>query len=142
MSEGVLDMDAYRGGRIPLADWEFTELIGDIILAEYMDHLEGEGQAVVNRGGILVPTGLVQHCCRGAKVLMGGPDVPKNIKPGKILMVPYDRGIPAISAKDNKALIFINAPRIFGIVEPRKQPKAKKLMSPRLQAVKYLHDRK
>lgn len=124
MSEGVLDMDAYRGGRVPLGDWEFTDLMGDIILAEFLDHLEGEGQAVVERGGILIPTALVQNTWRVAKVLMCGPDVPKTIKPGKVLLVPYDRGIPAISTHDNKSIVFINAPRIFGVVKPRKNKKA------------------
>ena len=110
-----LNLEDCNKDAIP-SDWEITDVLGDIIMCEYVDENEtGE----VYRNGIYVQKSMVLYLWRVVKVLKIGPQCTGNIKIGDHLMVPSDKGLPAIT-KNKKKLVFINEPRVFGIVKPAK----------------------
>lgn len=111
-----IDLDMYQGGHIPL-DWEIVGVTGDIIMGEYADEDES-GDDLVNRDGILVKSSVTKAMWRIVKVVMVGPGVPEEYGIGKYLMIPGNLGIP-MTKFNGKNRIFINAERVFCVVEPK-----------------------
>jgi len=110
-NNGIADLDMYRDCPLP-EDYEITELLGDVILAEYADVAE-DGQSLV-RNGIVLPQSVVdQRAWRVGKVILAGPDA-RQVKPGSYIIFPGDKGIVGIH-KGGKTVIFLNEQRIFGI---------------------------
>lgn len=112
--KGLANLDVYKGMNMP-TDYKITELLGDIIMAEYVD-ADSDGR-LVNRGGIYIDNDLSRNTWRVAEVTLVGPDVSDRVKIGSLVMFPNDKGIPAVTMS-KKPAIFLNEERIFGIVEP------------------------
>ena len=113
-NKGLVEIEEYRNNPLP-EDYEITQVLDDIIMAEYAD-LSEDGQNVV-RNGILLPQGVVdQRAWRVAKALVVGPRT--SVKPGQYFIFPGDKGIKGLS-KGGKQVIFLNEERIFGVCEPR-----------------------
>ena len=112
-NQGLAEIEQYNGMKLP-EDYEITELLGDVIMAEYVDC--DESGEMVNRGGIFVSNDITRNTWRIAKIIMTGPLAPETLTPGKFIMFPNDKGIPAVS-KGTRPRIFLNAERIFGICE-------------------------
>lgn len=113
-NNGLIEVDAYKDCPLP-EDYEITELLGDIIMIEYVD-VAPDGKSLI-RNGIILPSQVVDNrSWRVAKVKLVGPEV-KQVKVGDIVMFPGDRGLQAIQ-KNGKASIFLNENRIFGICKP------------------------
>ena len=112
-NQGLKEIEQYQGMKLP-EDYEVTELLGDVIMAEYVDC--DESGELVNRGGILVSNDISRNTWRVAKIILTGPTVPENVVPGKFILFPNDKGIPAVN-QGGRPRIFLNAERIFGIVE-------------------------
>jgi hypothetical protein len=114
-NQGLKEIEVYKGMKLP-EDYEITELLGDMIMVEFADC--DESGDLINRGGIYINSDVTRNTWRIAQIVMVGPLVPENLQPGKYIMFPNDKGIPAV-AKNGKARSFLNAERIFGIVEPK-----------------------
>lgn len=123
--KGLADIDVYKGMNMP-TDYKITELLGDIIMAEYVDS-DCDGR-LVNRGGIFIDNDMSRNTWRVAEVTLTGPAVSDRIKVGTLVMFPNDKGIPAVTMS-KKPAIFLNEERIFGIVEPAEQDKPAKSKS-------------
>jgi hypothetical protein len=112
-NNGMADLDAYKDCPLP-EDYEITELLGDVILAEYAD-VADDGKSLI-RNGIVLPHSVVsQRAWRIGKVLLVGPDA-KQVKPGHNIMFPGDKGLIGLN-KGGKTVVFLNEQRIFGICE-------------------------
>ncbi len=110
-NNGLADLDPYQDCPLP-EDYEVTELLGDVIMAEYADVAE-DGKSVV-RNGIILPNGVAdKKAWRVGKVLLVGPTA-KQVKVGQHVIFPGDKGIMGIQ-KAGKTVIFLNEERIFGI---------------------------
>lgn len=114
---GLTDISVYQGMKIP-DEYEFTEVLGDLIMAEYVDCNE-DGQ-LVNRGGILINNDVTRNTWRVAKILMHGKGCTDVIQDGLLIMFPSDKGIPHI-VSGKRPRVFINEERIFGIVKVKEQ---------------------
>lgn len=114
-NKGLTNIEVYTGMKIP-EDYEITELLGDIIMAEYTD-CDQSGQ-LVNRGGIFINNDITRNTWRVAKILLHGKGCSDIVKVGKYILFPNDRGIPHIVSGENPR-VFINEERIFGICEPK-----------------------
>tara|TARA_R110000772_G_scaffold173482_3_gene285422 strand:+ start:39 stop:410 length:372 start_codon:yes stop_codon:yes gene_type:complete len=106
-------IEKYAIESVPTQDWEFTQLLDDIIMCRYID---ADDDGNVKRNGIFIPTDATKQVWRVAEVIMVGDTVPDYITPGVKLMFPSDKGIPAVT-RDGTNIIFLNVERIFGIVE-------------------------
>lgn len=115
--KGLPQIEQYAGLSIS-ADYEITEVLGDIIMAEYVDCSE-DGE-LVNRGGILLNNNISQNTWRVARVLLHGSACSNIIKKNKLIMFPNDKGIKAIAGKKKKPIVFLNEERIFAVVKPAK----------------------
>lgn len=116
---GLIQLEEYKGAKIPLDEWDIIFPLDDIIMAEYVDTDDGD---LIKRDGLYLPKAVVEHSWRVCRALLCGPNV-KNIKPNDYFMVPSDKGISGISInKDGKSkiILFVNEPRIFCIVKPKK----------------------
>jgi hypothetical protein len=112
-NNGLVEIEEYRNSPLP-EDYEITDLLDDIIMAEYAD-VSADGQSVM-RNGILLPQGVVdQKAWRVGKVVLAGPNA--NLKPGQHFIFPGDRGLRSIN-KNGKQLVFINEERIFCLCKP------------------------
>ena len=110
-NNGLPDLDQYKDCPLP-EDYEITELLGDVILAEYAD-VADDGKSLV-RNGIILPHAVVdQKAWRVGKVLLVGPDA-RQVKVGQHIIFPGDKGIVGIQ-RGGKTVIFLNEQRIFGI---------------------------
>lgn len=114
-NHGLTDIEVYSKMSLP-TDYEITEVLGDIIMAEYVD-CDDDGQ-LVNRGGILVNNDVTRNTWRVAKILKRGKGCSDIIQEGKLIMFPNDKGIPSVT-QNKKPAVFINEERIFGICEVR-----------------------
>ena len=93
-------------------EYEVDKLLGDIIMAEYVDeNAHGE----VNRNGIWVKEDIGTKLWRTAKVIKIGPLCPKEITEGCFVRFPSDKGIKGVFL--GKKYIFLNAERIFCVVK-------------------------
>ncbi len=116
-NNGLPDLDAYKDCPLP-EDYEVTELLGDVIMAEYADVAE-DGKSLV-RNGIILPTEVVdRRAWRIGKVLLVGPDA-RQVKKGHHIIFPGDKGIIGIQ-QGGKTVIFLDEKRIFGICEASKK---------------------
>jgi co-chaperonin GroES (HSP10) len=99
-------------------DYEITELLSNVISAEYVDVAE-DGKSII-RNGIVLPNQVVdQRAWRIAKVKLAGPDC-RQVKPGDVVIFPGDRGIQGIQ-RNGKMVIFLSEDRIFGICKYDKE---------------------
>jgi len=113
-NNGLPDLDQYKNCPLP-EDYEITELLGDVVMAEYADVAE-DGKSLV-RNGIILPSEVVdQKAWRVGKVLLVGPDT-RQVKVGHHIIFPGDKGIIGIQKK-GKTIIFLDEKRIFGICKP------------------------
>ncbi len=113
-NNGLPDLDQYKNCPLP-EDYEITELLGDVVMAEYADVAE-DGKSLV-RNGIILPSEVVdQKAWRVGKVLLVGPDT-RQVKVGHHIIFPGDKGIVGIQKK-GKTIIFLDEKRIFGICAP------------------------
>jgi len=115
-NQGLQEIEVYQGMKLP-EDYEITEVLGDIIMAEFVDCSEDGG--LLQRGGIYINTDVTRNTWRVAQVILKGPACSERIQAGKYIMFPNDKGIPAVS-KGKRPRIFINEERLFGICEPTK----------------------
>jgi hypothetical protein len=111
-----LQLDNMLGIGIP-GEWEIEDVLGDIVMAEYVDENE---QGEVKRDGIWLKQEVTNRMWRVARILKKGPGCSERIKIGELYMFPSDRGIPMITFK-RKKLVFFNEERIFARVTPSKQ---------------------
>jgi len=101
-------------------DYEITELLSNVISAEYVD-VADDGKSII-RNGIVLPNQIVDNrAWRIARVLLAGPAC-KQVKPGNIIIFPGDRGLQALK-RNGKMMIFLSEDRIFGICEADKPVK-------------------
>lgn len=113
-----LNLDECQNITITSQEYEIDEVLGDIIMAEYIDeNKKGE----VNRGGIWIKEDLGTRVWRTARVIKCGPQVSDQIKPGSIIQFPSDKGIKQIH--NGQKYIFLNAERIFCTVKVAKTSK-------------------
>ena len=112
-NNGIANLDPYQDCPLP-EDYEITELLGDVIMAEYADVAE-DGKSLV-RNGIILPNEVVdKKAWRVGKVLLVGPDT-KQVMKDHYIIFPGDKGIVGIQ-KGGKTVIFLNENRIFGICQ-------------------------
>ena len=110
-NNGIADLDPYQDCPLP-EDFEVTELLGDVIMAEYAD-VATDGKSLI-RNGIILPNEVVdKKAWRVGKVLLVGPNA-KQVKVGHHVIFPGDKGIIGIQ-KGGKTVIILNEERIFGI---------------------------
>ena len=112
-NQGLKEIERYTGMNLP-EEYEITEVLGDIIMAEYVD--TDESGDYVDRGGIFVDTNMSKNTWRVAEIILHGAGCSDIIEKGKCIMFPDDKGIPAVN-KSGKPRIFLNESRIFGICE-------------------------
>jgi hypothetical protein len=122
-NKGLPELEMYANMSLP-ADYEITEVLGDIIMAEFVDCSQ-DGELLM-RGGILINNNMTQNTWRVAKVLIHGKGCSDIIKKGVLIMFPNDKGIKAVlPGKKKRPVIFLNEERIFGIVSQKTKVKAK-----------------
>ena len=115
-NNGLPSLDPYQDCPLP-EDYEITELLGDVIMAEYADVAE-DGKSLI-RNGIILPNEVVdKKAWRIGKVLLVGPDT-KQVKKDQHVIFPGDKGIVGIQ-KGGKTVIFLDEKRIFGICQTNK----------------------
>lgn len=114
-NNGLVEIENYKEHPLP-TEFEITEVLYDIIMAEYIDVTEdGRG---LKRNGIILPQGVVDNkSWRVGRVLLAGPNVSERLQPGACFIFPGDKGMPSVR-KDGKLLIFINEDRIFCLCKP------------------------
>jgi co-chaperonin GroES (HSP10) len=109
-NQGIAPED-YKDLPLP-EDYEITELLGNVISAEYVD-VADDGKSLI-RNGIILPNQIVDNrAWRIARVVLAGPDC-KQVKPGHIVIFPGDKGLQALK-RNGKMVIFLSEDRIFGI---------------------------
>ena len=111
-----IDMTAYRGSNIP-NNWEITAVTGDILMVEYADSPDKDGE-YVDRGGVLINTAITPQVWRVGRIVKAGPGASQFAKEGAFVMFPNDKGIP-LTKFNNKNYIFLNEQRIFAYVTPK-----------------------
>lgn len=110
-NNGLPTLDPYENCPLP-EDYEIVELLGRVIMAEYVD-VASDGKSLV-RNGIILPNEVVdKKAWRVGKVLLVGPQT-KQVKQGQTIIFPGDKGIVGIQ-KGGKTVIFLDEERIFGI---------------------------
>lgn len=113
-NSGLVEIEEYKNSPLP-EDYEITQMLDDVIMAEFADVSE-DGQSVM-RNGLHLPQGVVdQKAWRVGKVIIAGPRA--TLTPNTYFIFPGDKGLRSIR-KDGKQLIFINEQRIFGICTPK-----------------------
>lgn len=101
-------------------DYEITEVLSNVIVAEYVDVAE-DGRSLV-RNGIVLPNQVVdQRAWRVAKVNLTGPEC-KQVKIGDIVIFPGDKGLQGLQ-RNGKMSIFLSEDRIFGICKQDREIK-------------------
>lgn len=112
-NQGIAPED-YKDLPLP-EDYEITELLSNVIAAEYADVAE-DGKSIM-RNGIILPAQVVDHrAWRVARVTLAGPEC-KQVKKGDIVIFPGDRGLQSLQ-RNGKMIIFLSEERIFGICKP------------------------
>lgn len=113
-NKGLVEIEQYGNAALP-EDYEITEVLDDVIMAEYAD-VAGNGKEII-RNGLFIPEGVVdQKAWRVGKVIITGPNVKnKTLRtPGATFIFPGDRGLRSIR-QDGRQILFINEDRIFGV---------------------------
>jgi hypothetical protein len=109
-----LNLDEMMGTQVP-ADWDIVGVLGDIIMAQYIDENE-DGE--VKRGSVWIKIDMTRKTWRVAKVIKRGPGCSEHIKEGDLIQFPSDKGIPMVAMNKDK-FVFLNESRIFAIVKPK-----------------------
>lgn len=123
---GLIEIEQYSNAVLP-EDYEITEVLDDIIMAEYADASK-DGKEIM-RNGIFIPEAIAdQKAWRIGRVLKTGPRVGNNSlkTEGTFFIFPGDRGIRSI-ARNGRQVIFINESRIFGVCVPKVQQQQEKV---------------
>lgn len=110
----TLDLDNVGGMVIP-TDWQIKSVMGDIIMAEYIDEND---QGEVFRGGIWLKQEVTNKMWRVAKVIKIGAGCYGQVKEGDLIMFPSDKGLKMVNF-DKRKYVFLNEERIFAVVEAR-----------------------
>jgi hypothetical protein len=113
-NKGLVEIEQYGNAALP-EDYEITEVLDDVIMAEYAD-IAGNGREIM-RNGLFIPEEVVdQKAWRVGRVIITGPNVRnKTLRtPGATFIFPGDRGLRSIR-QDGKQILFINEDRIFGV---------------------------
>ena len=121
-NKGLVDIEQYGNAALP-EDYEITEVLDDVIMAEYAD-LAGNGKEII-RNGLFIPEGIVdQKAWRVGRVIFTGPRVRNESlrTPGTTFIFPGDRGMRSIT-QDGKQILFINEDRIFGVCKIKESAK-------------------
>ncbi len=120
-----IDLDKMGSVEVPALDWVIDEVLDDIIMAQFVDIVDGE---YISRNGVLVKLDVAKQLWRVGKVLKVGPECNEKIKPGVHVLFPNDRGIhvPKVGGLTN--ICFINEERIFGIVSSAKIEEKKRAL--------------
>jgi len=114
MSHLNLQIDAYKHQLLP-ENYEIIEVLGDIIMGEYIDVAE-DGKSLM-RNGIILPIETVDNrAWRIVKALLVGPEV-KQVKVGDVIIIAGDKGLQSIN-RNGKMTVFFNQDRTFGICKP------------------------
>lgn len=112
-----LNLDEMQGlGTVSNTDYEIDEVLGDIIMAEFIDQND---QGEVNRGGIWIKEDIGTKMWRTAKVVKIGSQVKPPVTVGCFIRFPSDRGIRMVGMEGTR-FIFLNAERVFCTVTPKK----------------------
>ena len=117
-NRGLVEIEQYGNAALP-EDYEITEVLDDVIMAEYAD-IAGNGREII-RNGLFIPEEVVdQKAWRVGRVIITGPNVKnKTLRtPGATFIFPGDRGLRSIR-QDGKQILFINEDRIFGVCVPK-----------------------
>lgn len=121
-NQGLTELEQYTGMKLPTDDWNITGVLGDIIMAKYVD-CSDDGKLIL-RGGIYVDNDVSRYTWRVAEVILAGPGCSEQIKPGVNIIFPNNKGVPGVMipgrGKARIPVIFLNEERIFGVCEPRK----------------------
>ena len=123
-NKGLVEIEQYGNAALP-EDYEITEVLDDVIMAEYAD-IAGNGREII-RNGLFIPEEVVdQKAWRVGRVIITGPGVKnKTLRtPGSTFIFPGDRGLRSIR-QDGKQILFINEDRIFGVCVPKQTPEIK-----------------
>lgn len=113
-NRGLPELEAYESSPLP-EDYEITELLGDVIMAEYVD-IAADGKSLV-RNGIILPQGVTDNkAWRVGKVLLTGPQT-AQVQAGHYVIFPGDKGIKGMQ-RGGKHVVFLDENRIFGICKP------------------------
>lgn len=115
-----IDLERYKGQHLP-NNWEIEGVTGDVLLCEFSDTADKDGE-YVDRGGVLISTDVTREMWRVARIVFSGPGASINAQAGKYILFPNDRGIP-MTKFDGKDYIFINEERILAFVKPRSEDK-------------------
>ena len=113
-NKGLVEIEQYGNAALP-EYYEITEVLDDVIMAEYAD-IAGNGREIM-RNGLFIPEEVVdQKAWRVGRVIITGPNVRnKTLRtPGATFIFPGDRGLRSIR-QDGKQILFINEDRIFGV---------------------------
>lgn len=111
-----MELDKVQGVEIPSLDWEITDVLDDIIMAQFVD-TDNDGQHI-QRNGIYIKVDPAKQLWRVGRVIAAGPKCSDKIKTGVFILFPNDRGIQVPQVGGYKNVAFINEPRIFGICKP------------------------
>jgi hypothetical protein len=105
-----------------LEGYKLCTVLDDIILAEFIDVVSGEGGDCIERNGILVPMSQTHQAWRKAVVRLKGVGVTQcNV--GDVILFPQSMGIKVsnldVDGVEGKLKdgIFLNENRIFGVAE-------------------------
>lgn len=123
-NKGLVEIEQYGNAALP-EDYEITEVLDDVIMAEYAD-IAGNGREIM-RNGLFIPEEVVdQKAWRVGRVIITGPNVRnKTLRtPGATFIFPGDRGLRSIR-QDGKQILFINEDRIFGVCVQKADTKIK-----------------
>lgn len=129
-NRGVIEIEQYANSALP-EDYEITDVLDDIIMAEYADTTE-DGKGVI-RNGIILPESIVdQKAWRVGRVVLAGPNVKhEKLKAiGTFFIFPGDRGLRSIK-RNGRHVVFINEQRVFCVcaapeIKPVEKCKKKK----------------
>lgn len=111
-----VDLESYKGQHLP-RNWNIEAVTGDVLMCEYADEAEGDGE-LVNRDGIFVNAGVTREMWRVAKIVLAGPGASETCQPGSYVMFPNCVGIPMTKFNGHN-YIFLNEERVLAIVSPK-----------------------
>ena len=103
-----------------LDGYELSSVLDDIILAEFIDVVVGEGGDCLERNGILIPLNQAHQAWRKGRVVLAGSGA-TQCKVGDVILFPHSMGVKVANLdvvgvegklKDG---IFLNENRIFGV---------------------------
>lgn len=107
-----------------LDGYKLSSVLDDVILAEFIDIVGGEGGDGIMRNGIIIPESQVHQAWRKGRVLLKGAHV-HQCEVGDIILFPHAMGLKVsnldVEGCEEKVKdgIFINENRIFGVAKEK-----------------------